>query len=298
MTIKPRSVTDLNNLYGLIVDFLEVFEKLYVGDDPDKISRCRLCIFQLIHVPQHIHWNGSVRLGSQATVERAIGEVGRKIRSKKAPFAHLANILHEREMVKLLALQIPSLTASKPIRPSATRPFSRIRISKKEQKTSTQLKDHLESMQNFLQFDMTDILVERWGKVSLYGRANLYSQLFESRGDPPARSTRYFEVNIYVNHFNFLTKVFIIQRPILLIARVSQNLGKLWLSTLFILQQPTKNFLLSITPLLKHAKYFEDGKELGQILFAQPESLQFMQSWEFGMEPKQIKCIFFASIQV
>jgi hypothetical protein len=40
----------------------------------------------------HIRWNGSIRLGSQATVERSIGEMGRKIRSKKAPFANFVEI--------------------------------------------------------------------------------------------------------------------------------------------------------------------------------------------------------------
>ncbi|KDQ52873.1 hypothetical protein JAAARDRAFT_106522, partial [Jaapia argillacea MUCL 33604] len=54
-----------------------------------------LCVFQLIHVSQHIFWNGSIRLGSQATVERAIGEIGHKIRSKKAPFQNMANLLYE-----------------------------------------------------------------------------------------------------------------------------------------------------------------------------------------------------------
>ncbi|TEB22828.1 hypothetical protein FA13DRAFT_1578618, partial [Coprinellus micaceus] len=54
-----------------------------------------LCVFQLIHVPIHIMWYGSIRLSSQATVERSIGEVGCKITSRKEPFAHLSNIIVE-----------------------------------------------------------------------------------------------------------------------------------------------------------------------------------------------------------
>jgi hypothetical protein len=41
------------------------------------------------------------RLGSQATVERSIGEMGRKIQSKKAPFANLTNLIYEKELIKI-----------------------------------------------------------------------------------------------------------------------------------------------------------------------------------------------------
>ena len=69
MTAVSRTDADLANLYKKIVLFLQGFESLYVGDDPSKIPRCRLCIFQLIHIPHHIVYNGSVRFGSQATCE-------------------------------------------------------------------------------------------------------------------------------------------------------------------------------------------------------------------------------------
>jgi len=54
----------------------------------------------------HIAWNGSIRLGSQATVERSIGEVGCRIQSKKAVFANLSNQIYKREMLKILLLYI------------------------------------------------------------------------------------------------------------------------------------------------------------------------------------------------
>jgi hypothetical protein len=60
MTIGPKSEQELVNLYCVIRRFLENFEQIYVGNDPSKVSRCRLCIFQLIHVPQHIEWYGSI----------------------------------------------------------------------------------------------------------------------------------------------------------------------------------------------------------------------------------------------
>jgi hypothetical protein len=95
MSHTPKSDEDLASLYKLIRSFLEGFERLYVDDDPVKVSRCRLCIWQLIHVPSHIAWNGSIRFGSQATYERAIGEIGHKVRSKKAPFANIATLLFQ-----------------------------------------------------------------------------------------------------------------------------------------------------------------------------------------------------------
>ncbi|KZP09685.1 hypothetical protein FIBSPDRAFT_914023 [Athelia psychrophila] len=184
MTIRPRTKEEIGNLFSLIVEFLEEYEKIYVGDDPEKISRCRLCIFQLIHVPQHILWNGSVRLGSQATVERAIGEAGRKIRSKKAPFTNLANNIHEREMVKLLALQIPSLDSPKQApTPSKTRVFSKVKIQKKYSASDEQLEQHLQ-----------------WGKVSFRNKSTLNSRLSEMRSEVAGRSTRFFELhNIHDN---------------------------------------------------------------------------------------------------
>jgi hypothetical protein len=93
MTIKERTVEDLYELRALIVKFLTGFERLYIGNNPSLNSRARLCLFQLIHIPAHIQWNGSICLGSQATVERSIGEMGHRIQSKKSPFSVLTNVI-------------------------------------------------------------------------------------------------------------------------------------------------------------------------------------------------------------
>ena len=79
MTIQPRGDAELRDLRKTIATFLEEYERLYIGNDPEKILRARLCIFQLIHIPHHIQWNSSIRIGSQATVERSLGEMGHKI---------------------------------------------------------------------------------------------------------------------------------------------------------------------------------------------------------------------------
>ena len=109
MTIKPRTAAEISHLQSQIIDFLTDFEAIYIANDPEKILRFRLCIFQLIHVPTHIAWYGSIRLGSQATVERTIGHFGHKIRSKKSPFANLANIIYEAQMISMLNLYYPEL---------------------------------------------------------------------------------------------------------------------------------------------------------------------------------------------
>src|ERR1700677_4383178 len=56
MTMVPRTEQDLAMLYQKIALFLRGFESLYVGNDASKISRCRLCVFQLIHIPYHISY--------------------------------------------------------------------------------------------------------------------------------------------------------------------------------------------------------------------------------------------------
>lgn len=45
MTNAKRTDEDLSMLQQLIIDFLTEFEILYVGDNPEKIHRMRLCIF-------------------------------------------------------------------------------------------------------------------------------------------------------------------------------------------------------------------------------------------------------------
>jgi hypothetical protein len=79
MFLNPHIKRDLGPLQRKIINFLLRFEHLYIGDDLEKINQAHLCIFQLIHIPIHIKWNGSVWVGSQATVEQMIDELGHKI---------------------------------------------------------------------------------------------------------------------------------------------------------------------------------------------------------------------------
>lgn len=198
MTIKPRSEDELHNLHHILCKFLQGFQRIYIGDDPEKISRFRLCIFQLIHVPIHIQWNGSIRIGSQATVERAIGEVGHKIRSKKSPFANFANIIFERELIKLLLLHYPALDSSPAYRPNIRTHthalHKQVKILKKEIKTSHKFHQHIRAICNWLNIEFDpELELRRWGKFKLQMGHVLRSQLSETQGKPPSRSARYFE---------------------------------------------------------------------------------------------------------
>jgi len=193
MSHSPKSNEDLAQLYDLVVSFLNEYEDLYVGDDPAKVSRCRLCIWQLIHVPMHIEWNGSIRFGSQATVERAIGEIGHKVRSKKAPFANIATILFERANNKVLALLYPSLDISSQIRKKREHLYQPITIKNEEIEGPSEYWEHLAAICDDLQIDFDSSLkFKRWGKCVLPGGTTLKSRISEKAGQV-SRSSKYFE---------------------------------------------------------------------------------------------------------
>ncbi|KAJ3511770.1 hypothetical protein NMY22_g15547 [Coprinellus aureogranulatus] len=86
----------------------------------------------------------NLNITSQSTVERSIGEVGRKITSKKEPFAHLANIIVEQEIVRVVSLYYPEIIYKKAIRKEKAQSDMRqkIRLSKVDQ-VSEELTDHL-----------------------------------------------------------------------------------------------------------------------------------------------------------
>ena len=47
MSHSPKSDKDVAALYNLVKSFLEEFKRLYVHNNPEKVSRCRLCIWQI-----------------------------------------------------------------------------------------------------------------------------------------------------------------------------------------------------------------------------------------------------------
>ena len=193
MSHSPKSDMELASLYKLISSFLEGFERLYVEDNPALVSRCRLCIWQLIHVPIHIAWNGSIRFGSQATVERAIGEIGHKVRSKKAPFANIATILLERANNKMLTLKYPLLAVPLKEKQKREHLFQALSIKREEVESHSEYYDHLAVICDHLEvpFNM-NLKIQRWGKCKIPGDITLRSRMSEERGRA-SRSSRYFE---------------------------------------------------------------------------------------------------------
>jgi len=131
MTIKARSENEILYLQESIITFLKEFEQLYVGKNPENIFKARLCVFQLIHVPWHIVWNGSIRIGSQATVERSIGELSHKIQSKKSIFSNLSNLIYEREQLRILILYFPEFDDTKKKSNSSIKGIKKMKIPKK-----------------------------------------------------------------------------------------------------------------------------------------------------------------------
>jgi hypothetical protein len=200
MTIKGRSNKDLSSLYEKIYHFLMDFENLYIGTNPERIYRARLCIFQLIHIPIHIHWNGSMRMGSQATVERAIGEMGHKIRSKKSPFANLTKIIVEREIARILGLLYPDLVVTQ-----IKKHRDRLSVFTGRRKPcQDDLQESIEraAALSYLaksQPDIRDVVkkLTRYGKLRLENNRTLQSRVIEAdcTTNSATRYYRWFEVS-------------------------------------------------------------------------------------------------------
>jgi len=196
MTVKPRNVDNLHQLHSWLVEFLTGFERLYIGNNPKLNIRARLCLFQLIHIPIHIKWNGSIRAGSQASVERSIGEMGHKIRSKKSPFSNLTNIIVRSETVRLLELRYPGLSLI-PVdditNTPKIRPMSCIRFTQSECRPGrgSSTYEHLILLFQALgpagsSLDFEH--VQRWGKLRLPNGRVLQSRISYIDGEPNRKS--------------------------------------------------------------------------------------------------------------
>src|SRR6201996_1425714 len=196
LTAIPRTQEDLAKLLKKTIEFLKEFEKLYVGNDASKISHCRLCVFQLVFIPFHITFNGSIRFGSQATCERAIGDIGHGIRSKKLPFKNIVSYKADKQAVRLLHLIYPSFSVPKEIAPK-TSLFKPIPITQKQRQKDDDLKVHLDAIQSYLKVGSDSMLqILRWGKCPLANNVTLTSQLFELSKKATSRTSRYFEAYI------------------------------------------------------------------------------------------------------
>ena len=192
MTTTPRIKDGVAKLYGKIVDFLKGFEHLYVGNEPSSISCCRLCIFQLIHVPHHIFYNGSVRFGSQATFKRAIEDIGHDIRSKKSPFKNIVSYKAYKLSARLLHLSHPALSLASARVVQRTALFKVMSFTQKQRRNDDELKAEFQEIQSYLGSDLT-VQLKQWGKCPLSNNITLTSQLFETSKKVKSCTSRYFE---------------------------------------------------------------------------------------------------------
>lgn len=199
LAIQGRSESDLKILENTLIDFLQEYEKLYIGADPKKVSRARLCIFQLIHIPTHIKWNGSLRTSSQATVERMIGELGSQIRSKKSPFANLENLVLEREKMKLLHLYYPDIkVTSKKIAEQQNIKLLQIhKISQQSILPGHNTSLELKAIFTFIGSKIPIDQITRWGKARIKNQFTIKSILGEKSDNETSRLSRWFEA--YIN---------------------------------------------------------------------------------------------------
>ncbi|KAH6889524.1 hypothetical protein BKA70DRAFT_1120832 [Coprinopsis sp. MPI-PUGE-AT-0042] len=210
MKIGAHSKASLTSLQETINTFLEDYEFLYVGNTPEKVTQSRLCIFQLVHVPHHILWYGSIRNSSQATVECEIGVAEHQIHSKRDVFENLMSIIIEKEMLHILQLYHPNLS------PDAARAGLEVQLSDTQRKFTSEvairqinwphLEKHISAIERCLQHldpnyssDHKDI--QRFGKLRLgTPKQTLRSQLSEVHqrdGYNQTRCYRWFEVSIY-----------------------------------------------------------------------------------------------------
>ena len=202
MTITTRTQDDLAKLLEKIVKFLQGFEHLYVGQEPSRITRCRLCVFQLIHIPHHISYNGSIRFGSQATCERAIGDIGHGIRSKKSPFKNIVSYKEDKQSVRLLHLVYPTICSKISSAPEAEKVsktlFTKVPITQRQRREDEVIKAHIGAIQSYLEVEADDpsFQIMRYGKCSLSNNNTLTSRLFELSKKSNSRSSRYFEAHL------------------------------------------------------------------------------------------------------
>jgi hypothetical protein len=121
--------------------------------------------------------------------------MGRKIRSKKAPFANLATILLERATAKMLTLKYPVLSIAEKEKRRREDLYQPLHIKKAEKRGGTEFYTHLKLICKYLDTQFTqDIEVKRWGKCAIREGVTLRSRMSELKGQA-SRSSRYFEAN-------------------------------------------------------------------------------------------------------
>lgn len=217
------SEENLNLVQQMLHTFVVDFEKMYVQGELSLVHRCKLYIFQLLHVTTQIRLNGTFRLGSQFSMERTIGYFKRLIRSSKAPFVDLANCMIKQETLTVLALLYPEFTTDVMAKAGVPGFYAKIAQSSVvigaplqpwniERPTHMQLQAR-QALSSFI-FGATHnppILIDHWtcyGKVTLPGGLCICSASSEHNfcGDTRhACRVQVCSINTYLVHLTSLT---------------------------------------------------------------------------------------------
>ena len=109
--LMQRSINSaqVREAHSFLIQFVEEFEHLYYQRRPDRLHFCRPWLHTLLHTAPEILRVGPGCYGSQNTMERAIGDLGKDIRQPSNPFANLSQIALRRSQINALLNSCPEL---------------------------------------------------------------------------------------------------------------------------------------------------------------------------------------------
>jgi hypothetical protein len=109
--LVQRSITaaQVREAHSSLIQFVEEYENLYYRRRPDRLHFCRPWLHTLLHTAPEISRVGPGCYGSQFTMERAIGDLGKDIRQPSNPFANLSQIALRRSQINALLTICPEL---------------------------------------------------------------------------------------------------------------------------------------------------------------------------------------------
>ena len=103
------TAAQVREAHSSLVRFVEEFEHLYYRRRPDRLHFCRPWLHTLLHTAREILRVGPGCYGSQNTMERAIGDLGKDIRQPSNPFTNLCQIALRRSQINALLGICPEL---------------------------------------------------------------------------------------------------------------------------------------------------------------------------------------------
>ncbi|KIM35961.1 hypothetical protein M413DRAFT_78832 [Hebeloma cylindrosporum] len=86
------TATQVREAHSFLIRFVEEYENLYYQRRPERLHLCRPWLHTLLHTAPEIMRVGPGTYGSQYTMERTVGDLGRDIRQPSNLFANLCQI--------------------------------------------------------------------------------------------------------------------------------------------------------------------------------------------------------------